>query len=657
MTQIDRFPNEGNGKRALFDDSENASLFNGSQFNVSDGVSETNFSHNEGTVWDLIPDVKEKLYPHQQEGFEFIWKNLAGNIALQKLKNTDPRREGGCIISHAPGTGKTRLTIEFLKAYLKVFPRCLPIIVAPASLLLTWEYEFKKWDIGVPFHNLNNLELSGKEHGDAVNLHNWSNARSSKDTTRMVKLISWYKESSILGISYSLYEKLAGGGGESDDEDEKKRKQARGGQSKNKKKKKYASAEKRRENPYMRKVLLEAPGLLVFDEGHTPRNEKSLLWNMLLEIQTNKRIILSGTPFQNNFMELYNTLSLMKPSFPNTISLELKSFCQKPERKKTLKKSSWELVSGNSSDDKIKQLKLLMDPFVHVHKGAILQKKLPGLKNCLLTLKPDSFQKQTLESIKSSHNIFISEPKLTMASVHPSLLLECKLLEEEESVLDKDRLEKLRLNPNGGVKTKFLVEFVRLCDAFNEKVLVFSELLGPLRLIKDQLSSSLNWTDKEILYMDGVVRLKEKQELIHNFNDANCQAKILLASTKACSEGISLVGASRVVLLDVVWNPSVERQAVSRAYRIGQKRVVYTYHLLTEGTTEHQKYFKQAEKERLSELVFSDKHVDNDESKSCAVDFEDKVLDLMLQHEKLKGMFVNCVVQPKEQDFVESFGY
>jgi len=103
MTQDDRCPNEGSGKRASSDDSVNASLFDGSRFNVSDGGSDANFFHNEGTVWDLIPDVKEKLYPHQQEGFEFIWKNLAGNIEIQKLKNADPRREGGCIISHAPG--------------------------------------------------------------------------------------------------------------------------------------------------------------------------------------------------------------------------------------------------------------------------------------------------------------------------------------------------------------------------------------------------------------------------------------------------------------------------------------------------------------------------------------------------------------------------
>ncbi|CAK8561323.1 unnamed protein product [Lathyrus sativus] len=645
---VDRFPNEGSGKRASFDNSVNISRFDGSQFNVSDGGdSEANhFFHDKGTVWDLIPDVKHTLYPHQQEGFEFIWKNLAGNINLRELKYADPHREGGCIISHAPGTGKTRLTIVFLMAYLKLFPECHPVIVAPASLLLTWEDEFKKWDIGVPFHNFNNLELSDKEYKVAVNADNWYNSPHSKDATRKAKLISWFKEKSIMGISYNLYEKLAGGGGESED----------------KEKKKYASVKKTKENSDIGKVLREIPGLLVLDEGHTPRNQRSRIWKVLSKIQTKKRIILSGTPFQNNFYELYNTLSLVKPSFPNTIPCELKKFCQKQEPKKTLKEWSWEPIYGNRRenpcDNKIMQLKFLMDPFVHVHKGAILEKKLPGLRDCVLALKPDLLQKQILESIQSCQNRLIYEHKLTMASVHPSLLLECGLLEEEESVIDKNRLEKLRLNPYGGVKTKFLVEFVRLCDAVNEKVLVFSQFIRPLSLIKDQLNTAFNWSEgKEMLYMDGKVDLKDKQSLIHSFNGENCQAKILLASTKACSEGISLVGASRVVLLDVVWNPSVERQAISRAYRIGQKKVVYTYHLLTQGTTEYLKYCKQAEKDRLSELVFSTKNTDNDEFKSCAVEFEDRVLDQMKQHEKLKDMFAECVVQPKERDLVETFGH
>ncbi|GAU48259.1 hypothetical protein TSUD_174970, partial [Trifolium subterraneum] len=242
---VDRFPYEGSGKRTSFDDSVNTSLFDGSQFDVSDNESVPNFSYIRGTVWDLIPGVKQTLYPHQQEGFEFIWKNLAGNIRLRKLKNANPHREGGCIISHAPGTGKTRLTIMFLMAYMRVFPKCFPVIVAPAGMLLTWEDEFKKWDIGVPFHNLNSSELSGKEHGDAVN---WSNTRQSKDEIRMVKLISWFKEKSILGISYALYKILAGGSGEFKDKKKKKKHHAE-----KMKNEKHADVEKRKENDVMRK--------------------------------------------------------------------------------------------------------------------------------------------------------------------------------------------------------------------------------------------------------------------------------------------------------------------------------------------------------------------------------------------------------------------
>ncbi|XP_061355762.1 SNF2 domain-containing protein CLASSY 4-like, partial [Gastrolobium bilobum] len=620
---------------------ENVSDFDGAKFNVSVGDSEAACSLNKGTVWDLIPNIKQSLYNHQQEGLEFIWTNLAGTIDLHELKSADPCCPGGCIVSHAPGTGKTRLTMVFLQTYLEVFPKCQPVIIAPANILLTWEDEFKKWDMKIPFHNLNNSELSGKEHADAMNDIDWSrNLYQNKDAIRMVKLYSWFKEKSILGISYHLYEKLAG-----DVETKRKNRSM-------KKEKKYAPAKVN--GVIMGKVLRDIPGLLILDEGHTPRNQGSLIWKVLSEIQTPKRIILSGTPFQNNFLELYNTLCLVKPSFPEKIPQELKKFCQSrlKKEKKASKNGSWEPVSsGNPADEKINKLKLLMDPFVHVHKGSILQKNLPGLRECVVTLKPDNLQKELLHSIESSQNSFKFEHKLALVSVHPSLFLCCSLSKNEESVVDKDELEKLKMNPFVGVKTRFLVEFVRLCEVFKEKVLVFSQYIDPLSLIMDQLKSVFNWSEgKEVLYMNGKLDQKQKQFLIHSFNDANSQAKILLASTKACSEGINLIGASRVVLLDVVWNPSVERQAISRAYRLGQKRVVYTYHLITQGTTECTKYCKQAEKDRLSELVFSAKNTENDKSESCEAIFEDEVLDRLVRHDKLKDMFGDCVVQPKERE-------
>jgi DNA repair and recombination RAD54-like protein len=118
-----------------------------------------------------------------------------------------------------------------------------------------------------------------------------------------------------------------------------------------------------------------------------------------------------------------------------------------------------------------------------------------------------------------------------MAFIHLSLFLEDTLMEQEESAVDKDRLEKHRLNNNVGVKTKFLGEFLSLCVASNEKVLVFSQFLRPLSLIIDQLKLVLKWTeDEKILYIYG--KVKNRQSLIHIFNDANNQVEILLASKK-----------------------------------------------------------------------------------------------------------------------------
>ena len=114
-------------------------------------------------MWDIKPGVKDSMYKHQQDGFEFLWKNMAGSIDLAEIKSSCSEF-GGCVISHAPGTGKTRLTMIFVETYLKLFPDCRPVIIAPSSMLLTWEGEFRKWNVEFPFHNLNNPQVSVEEN-------------------------------------------------------------------------------------------------------------------------------------------------------------------------------------------------------------------------------------------------------------------------------------------------------------------------------------------------------------------------------------------------------------------------------------------------------------------------------------------------------------
>ncbi|KAL3739023.1 hypothetical protein ACJRO7_020423 [Eucalyptus globulus] len=604
-------------------------------------------SHQNGSVLDLIPCDSSKMYPHQLEGFEFMWKNIAGSTDLKDLSNSEPNDVGGCIISHAPGTGKTCMTILFLHTYLRLFPNSRPVVIAPASLLLTWEEEFKKWnkkwDTSILFHNLNNPEFSGAENPEAVRMVEAnSHLKRCSDVMRVIKVYSWSKNSSILGISYNLYEKLAVHSRKGTKDPVKK-----------------AKIEKKDEE--MRKILLDLPGVVVLDEGHTPRNQRSSIWKLLLKLRTEKRIILSGTPFQNNFLELYNTLCLVRPTMANELPLSLKKFCQTTQWKRAKTDDINSLVQPHDkvADDAIVNLRSIMAPFVHVHKGSILKENLPGIKECIVVLNPGDRQKKIVENIQRSQCTFEYEFKLSLACIHPSLILSCNAYANEKPLIchERQKLEDLKTHTDAGIKTRFLVELIRLSEALGEKVLVFSQYKEPLSFISDQLRLTFQWSSqgKELLHMHGSLNLRERQRLIGKFNNPQSQARVMLASTKACSEGISLVGASRVVLLDVVWNPSVERQAISRAFRIGQEKVVYTYHLIMKGTSECNKFNQQMEKERLSKLFFSpaDKEIGDGTMSSLVA--EDRILEEMTSSKNLKDMFDQILYQPKDSNAFENF--
>ncbi|KAI9088923.1 hypothetical protein K1719_029202 [Acacia pycnantha] len=550
-----------------------------------------------GTVWDIVPRAKKRMYSHQKEAFEFLWKNLAGGIVLDQLKKQlDFSGEGGCIISHAPGTGKTFLTIAFLKAFMRRYPSCRPMIIAPCNILNTWERELKKWQVGdsVPFHNLNKLELSGEETQSAISRFRprRRGGRPNKNVIRRIKACSWREAKSILGISYPLFDKFA-------------------------RKKDY--------DEVVKKALFELPGLVVLDEAHTPRNARSRLWEALSNIKTNRRILLSGTPFQNNFRELINTLGLAKPNvIKGNYEFLLKSYDK--------------VESHGERTQVISQIRDVIKPFVHVHEGTVLEEKLPGLKESVVSLKPSPSQmfifkyiQKLREGQEGCSNWFRFEHLMSVSSVHPSLfvdeLTQFTQFPKSERVQLNAMLATLDLSPEAGVKTKFVLDFIKQSELMKEKVLIFSQYLHPLDFLAEQINSRFHWREGEqMMIIHGKTHEVTRQASIDAFNDPSSKARVMLASTKACYEGINLVGASRVILLDTLWNPSAERQAVCRAYRLGQKKVVYTYRLITAGTWDEQKLCIQAGKDELSELVFSASHEADHMSPNG---FEDKLLEKM----------------------------
>ncbi|PHT58896.1 hypothetical protein CQW23_01259 [Capsicum baccatum] len=569
---------------------ESPSLLDVDSFRFSDSsVVQDSPIYGEGTVWDLVPlSIRATMYPHQRGGFEFMWKNLAGDVALERLREPLSDSKGGCIISHLPGTGKTRLTIVFLQSFLKVFPKCRPVIIAPSSLLLNWEAEFQKWEADIPFHNLNSKDLSFREDEGTVGVFNCLSRAARKDPNliRILKLRSWAKSKSILGISYDLFRILTREDG---------------------KKNSYAKE--------TREILLKFPGLLVLEEGHTARNEQSLVWKALKEVETEKRIVLSGTPFQNNIKELYNTLCVVSPKFAGDME------------------QKW--VSLSSSLEKnaraLEELRDIILPLVHSCSGNVKRVSLPGIRDTVVHLKPTYLQKELLKRIPENPGSFYEQNLASLISVHPSLVAKRKEFSEFESRLKEIRC---RLDPDIGVKMKFVVELIRLCGGTKERVIIFSQLLDPLNLIKEQLKSLFGWTlGREILYMDGKLDVKQRQISINSLNDPKSDVKVLLASTKSCSEGISLIGASRVVLLDVLWNPSVEQQAISRAYRIGQKKTVHVYCPVT-SKWEVDKIEQQVRKRYHSDVLLSR----NELNTSCSAS-EDDILESMVKHEGLRHIF------------------
>jgi len=143
-----------------------------------------------------------------------------------------------------------------------------------------------------------------------------------------------------------------------------------------------------------------------------------------------------------------------------------------------------------------------------------------------------------------------------------------------------------------------------------EKTLMFSQSLDTLKLLESVLKKVHFTEGKEYLRIDGEIQARNRQQRVEAFNSSSKDSPMLMIiSIRAGSLGINLVGASRVVLLDMLWNPSHELQAVFRAYRYGQNRPVHVYRLLSAGTMEEKIYWRQITKQGLAARIVDEHQV------------------------------------------------
>ncbi|PRQ55966.1 putative DNA helicase [Rosa chinensis] len=177
-----------------------------------------------------------------------------------------------------------------------------------------------------------------------------------------------------------------------------------------------------------------------------------------------------------------------------------------------------------------------------------------------------------------------------------------------------------------GTKAKFFLNMLSLCESLGEKLLFFSPYLAPLKFLERLTVKTKGWTSgREIFVITGGSKSGNQVWSMKGFNNSP-DAKVLFGSIKACREGISLVGALRVIVLDVHLNPSVTRQAIGRAFSPGQKRKVFVYRLVAGDSPEEEDHKTFLQKELIAKLWFEwneycgyrDFGVDTVDVKDCA---------------------------------------
>ncbi|BBM97531.1 DNA repair and recombination protein RAD54 and RAD54-like protein [Marchantia polymorpha subsp. ruderalis] len=609
------------------------------------GVLEGELAHMEGShrlKLRLHPFHEDVLKEHQKEGFDFLVKNLIGGH-ISKVK------PGGCILAHAPGTGKTLLTISFIQSFLTALPGGRVLIVAPKIMLRIWQREFEHWNAEeIPVYNLN--ECRGTELATEDMKRSKRNAGYCMKKLKLIR--KWLATRSVLIISYNLFASLITSG--------------------------LKDVNRGSIKEHICQGLLEGPDLMVLDEGHFPRTKRTKISRALMLVRTERKILLSGTLFQNNFKELFNLLKLIRhdvlasvPEFTprlktleekksvkiagkwggpvlndaakeSIISSSIRRECEEQIFMEDIGFKLDEFLRGGDDYQEInrvmQKLRSLTSPIIHWYPGKILD-DLPGLMEYVIYLNLTSFQEE-LHSHLQGRKGLEEKIRLTEICIHPALLKTAGSTVATSA--SPDQVVECA-DPNKGVKTAFLIYLLRLCSNSGERLLIFCQTLAPLALIRTMLTGVFGWEkDVDFLSLDGTMPSDERQRVIEQFNTEGNTVKAMLASITACKEGISLVGASRVVILDVLWNPSVVRQAVGRAFRIGQKRKVFVYRLVAADTQEETMLQAAVQKDWFSRVLM-DQTFDIAEGgygadKILRIDrhIGDRVLEQMLQEDKFR---------------------
>lgn len=500
-------------------------------------------------------DIYPSLFDYQKTGVQWLWELYSQQV--------------GGIVGDEMGLGKTIQIIAFLAGlhYSKKITKPI-IVVAPATVMKQWVNEFHTW---WPAFRVSILHTSGsgmidwgreaQEEDELLSRLPRSAGRkpltkAQKSAKKIVDRV--VQDGHVLVTTYSGLQTYA-------------------------------------------ELLIPINWeYAVLDEGHKIRNPNTAITIYCKELRTPNRIILSGTPMQNNLVELWSLFDFVFPMRLGT----LVNFRQQFEF--PIRQGGYANASNLQVQTAMKCAETLKDtisPYLLQRFKADVASDLPKKSEQVLFCKLTKFQRESYENFLASDDLtaIMSGKRQILYGVdilrkicnHPDL--------QEHILLSK----KPGYNYGNGTKSGKMQVVKALLELWKEqghKTLLFAQHRIMLDILEKFIRSMRGFNYRR---MDGTTPIHTRQGLVDDFNN-NADAHVFLLTTKVGGLGINLTGANRVIIYDPDWNPSTDVQARERAWRLGQKREVMIYRLMTAGTIEEKIYHRQLFKQFLINKILRD---------------------------------------------------
>ncbi len=324
---------------------------------------------------------------------------------------------------------------------------------------------------------------------------------------------------------------------------------------------------------------------VVLDESQFIKNPSSKVTKAAQLLNASNRFCLSGTPMQNNTFDLYSQINFLNPGMLGSVEFFKSEFSQP--------------IDKGQDEDLKAHLRKLVYPFILRRTKEQVAKDLPKKSEMVLFCEMNEDQRKVYDEYRNMYRSRIlgtiddkgmGRSQLTILQGLMRLRQICDspaILKEEDYGEYSIKLDELsrELQENVG----------------HHKVLIFSQFLGMLGLIKKQLQN----LKIPYEYFDGSTKPTEREKAVYNFQN-NKESRVFLISLKAGGVGLNLTAADYVYIVDPWWNPAVEQQAIDRTHRIGQTKNIFAYRMICKDTIEEKILTLQKKKKTLVKDLIAD---------------------------------------------------